>query len=256
MRRMVVRPTSLKPKASEAPDRESHPNTVAHPDNSQHFGQDEHPLSALPSDSVSHSPELNVHTAAASPCAAKSSSTAIESSERPARVAMIVGAQMPKQRGLFPELRPFELVAPDEPLLPERTKASFYEVLKTIQKQKSFRAVASLKSDAPIIVCLERIREALAKSGLTHQQIAELTGIKSRQTVSKILKVDPSVSLYDFCAVMNVIGLDIAELFPMRKRKPAARMQWPRGYHHSLENLQRQLNLNEEKRRRRKKRWG
>jgi transcriptional regulator with XRE-family HTH domain len=137
---------------------------------------------------------------------------------------------MPKQRRLFADLREPEQPIPSDPLLPERTKNSFYEVLKPITRDKSFRAVARLKQQPPILVCIERIREAKRLSGLTAQDIADLTGIKSRQTVAKVLTADPSAGLYNFCAVMNVLGLDIAELFPMRKRKPASPLRWPRGY--------------------------
>ena len=257
---MVARQKSIHPQASEYSDRESHTQSVAQSTSSQYFGQDETSRhSVLPRSSAAIT-LVKQNNYASSPEATIDNAPANHSPEETAPGAASIGTQMPKQGSLFPDLLLPDRATASGPLLPERTKQGFYELLKPITREKSFRSVARLKKEAPIIVCVERIREAKAKSGLTNQQIADLCEIKSRQTVAKILKVEPGIKFYEFCAVMNVIGLEIAELFPMRKRSPAPRMRWPRGYHHTLENMQRQVDViaraKEQKRARRKKRWG
>lgn len=206
---MVARLQHPISQASEAAWRESHTHTVALPDNSQHDLLQERSQQ--------------------------------ESLQGPIALSSYSVAQLPPQVEPFHPARIPIASAGDHmpPVFPEQSKAGFNEVLKLIQRKNSFRAVASQKTKAPVLVCIERIRQAKAVSGLSDQEIADLAGIKSRHTVAKVLRVDESVGLYNFCAVMNVLGLDIAELFPMRKRAPAPAVKWPRGYHNSLESTQR-----------------
>lgn len=186
--------------------------------------------------------------AAVTPKAAMTSNT--NSPFHPARIPIASdGDHMPTQRRLFDDLDASDVGSSlsgyfsDHGLVfPEITKSNFNkvrDVLKPITRSKPFRAVAQLDREAPVLVWLQLIREAKALSGLSDQQIAERAGIKSRHTVAKALRVEPSVGLYDFCEVMNVLGLEIAQLFPMRKVKRPEPHRWPRGQYHSPEETER-----------------
>lgn len=188
--------------------------------------------------------------AAVTPKAVQASSA--NSQFHPVRVPIAsVGDPMPTQRRLFDDIDASD-VGPSLPswavlqqrlVFPELTatsyKAAIRPYLKEISRKKPFKAVAQLQGEAPILVYVQRIAEAKALSGLSNQEIADRAGIKSRHTVAKALRVDPSVGLYNFCEVMNVLGLEIAELFPMRKVRKPEPHRWPRGQYHSPENTRR-----------------
>lgn len=141
----------------------------------------------------------------------------------------------------------------DMPLRPERTKRGFAEDLKPISRKKNLRAVARYKRDAPMLVCVETIRRAKAISGLSTTDIAELIGV-SRPTVAAALRVDPSTNLYTFAEVLNVIGLELAEVAPMRKKQVVNGPRWQRGSFHSTANMARDIAQIEENKRTRRRR--
>lgn len=138
----------------------------------------------------------------------------------------------------------------DLPIYPEPKKSGFEEALLPIARKQTLRAVARFKRGRAVMVRLDLIRAAYANCGLTHQEIGELIG-KSRPTVAAALRVGPSTNLYTFCEVMNVLGLELAELFPMRSLKDKGLpermpMEWSRGPH--LKENARQLVREEQER--------
>ena len=225
---MVAHLKKLSSKASELSERESHTHTVPLSTDSQITGQNDGRCLAPLDVSVAQVSQDNDTLAqpATVPTAAQSIS-ALNFEPQSVRPRRPIGVAMPKQPRLFFDLPDRSEVK--EPLLPERTKASFYEILKPIAGKNSFRSIAQLKRSSPVLVCIQRIDEAKKLSGLSNKQIGELVDL-DRNTVAKILKCEPGIGFYEFCAVMNVLGLEIAELFPMRKREPAPQIKFPRGY--------------------------
>jgi hypothetical protein len=123
----------------------------------------------------------------------------------------------------------------DLPIYPEPEKNGLEEALLPISRKNNLRALARFQRGEPVMVRLDLIRAAYVNSGLTYNDIGELIG-KSRYTVAAALRVDSSVNFYTFCEVMNVIGVEMAELFPVRRRKgrglPERKpMTWSRGPH-------------------------
>jgi len=106
------------------------------------------------------------------------------------------------------------------------------EALLPITRKQTLKEVARYKRNQPVLVRLDLVRAAYANCGLTKRQIGELIG-KSRYTVAKALNFAEGVDFYTVCAVMNVIGVEMAQLFALPssevelpERKP---MKWARG---------------------------
>jgi hypothetical protein len=108
-------------------------------------------------------------------------------------------------------------------VFPEPEKNGFNEVLLPIARKKSLRQVARSrdKQSQPVMVRLDYIRACYANCGLNMKQIGELVGV-SRYTVSKVLKFDEGVEHWTVYEVLNVIGVEMAELFPLRRKKKTA----------------------------------
>jgi transcriptional regulator with XRE-family HTH domain len=129
------------------------------------------------------------------------------------------------------------------PILPERTGDGPLPHLRHVRRKQPLLIAANLHQfGAPVMVRLDLIRAAKANCGLSDAKIAELIGV-TRKTVAAALRVDEGTNFYTFCAVMQVIGVELAELFPVRvKREVPERKQmvWSRG-RHLAENPQQEM---------------
>jgi transcriptional regulator with XRE-family HTH domain len=268
---MVARLHSQQIQASQSADSESYTDTVGHSFSSQVSVQDESSrLSIRETLSVNTKSPVQPIGETAKPFQAviKNLSAHRSPDHKGEAAAAVAGSQMPRQRRLFSDDVPASNDAGDDACVsPEPTKAGFSQQLKQLaRKSRNFKAIVCFQGDAPVLVCIEKIRQAKLLSGLSDQEIADLIGVKSRHTVAAARRLDPSTNLFTFIAVMNVLGLDIAELFPLRKKKLPNIPTWPRGYHNTTENLQRLVfETTERKRdvratrrtgRERKQKWG
>ena len=101
------------------------------------------------------------------------------------------------------------------------------EQLRPVARKQNIRALTKdPETDRTPVVCrIDAIRLAYVASGYNKEQIARITGL-SVPTVRKALLAESSTKLYDFVAVLKVIGLDIADVIPARPRS-GSREEYP-----------------------------
>jgi hypothetical protein len=111
------------------------------------------------------------------------------------------------------------------------SQSTFDDELRPIARKKSIRALTrNPETNHKLPLCqVEVIHTAWRASGWNAEKIAQLCG-RSRPTVLAALHAKPSCKLYDFCAVITVLGLQMGDVFPVRSSRRRV-PQWLAGPH-------------------------
>lgn len=85
---------------------------------------------------------------------------------------------------------------------------------------------------------IDVLHAAKTRLGLSNPEIGALIGVTER-TIRRALRLDPSVSMGTICALINVLGLEMVDVFPPREEEATGtedgRTQHARSLHWALE---------------------